>query len=90
MLNLGTPEWCFTHEDPAVPDIHTVFCSFKNSGGHEGPIGEVRNIFGKKKAKEECARLTLQYLTELKEKREEFGRRMMAGINRGVGVAGLS
>ncbi|UPX13096.1 uncharacterized protein EKO05_0003623 [Ascochyta rabiei] len=90
LLNLGTPEWRYMNESPAVPDIHTVSCYFKNGGAHEGPIGEVRNIFGKKRAKEECARLTLQYLTQLKEKREEVGRRLMAGIAGGEGVAGVA
>ncbi|KAJ4330491.1 hypothetical protein N0V95_010047 [Ascochyta clinopodiicola] len=88
LLNLGAPEWRYTNENPAIPDIHTVSCYFKNGGAHEGPIGEVRNIFGKKKAKEECARLTLQYLTLLREKREELGRRLMAGIGGGEGVMG--
>jgi hypothetical protein len=90
MLNLGTPEWRFTHEDSSVPDIHTVSCYFKDGGAHEGPIGEVRNIFGKKKAKEECARLTMQYLTDLKNRREEIGRRMMAGISGGAEVADVA
>ncbi|XPS79782.1 hypothetical protein M3J09_011754 [Ascochyta lentis] len=90
LLNLGTPEWRFTHENPTVPDIHTVSCYFKNGGAHEGPIGEVRNIFGKKRAKDECARLTLQYLSELREKREEVGRRMMAGIVGGEHVANVA
>lgn len=90
LLNLGTPEWRFMLANPVVPDMHTVSCYFKNGGAHAGPIGEVRNIFGRKKAKEECARLTLQYLTELKEKREAVGRRMMAGIAGAEGVAGVA
>lgn len=85
-LNLGTPEWRFTHEDPSAPDIHSVSCFFKDGGAHAGPMGEVRNIFGKKKAKEECARLTLQYLAEVKKKREDVARQLMAGIAGGDGV----
>lgn len=55
-------------------------CYFKDGGPHEGPIGEVRNILGKKKAKEECARLVLLYLQVVKEQRLEYARGMMAGM----------
>lgn len=54
-LALPTPEWSYTPH-PSDPTFHTVCCFFKGAGEHEGPIGEVRNIYGKKKAKEECAR----------------------------------
>ena len=64
----------------AAPGFHTVSCYFKDSGPHQGPLGEVRNVFGKKKAKEECARLVVQYLQDVKETRLEYARSMMAGI----------
>ncbi|KAF1831590.1 hypothetical protein BDW02DRAFT_43748 [Decorospora gaudefroyi] len=71
-LALPTPEWRYTpHESDK--DFHTVSCFFKNGGPHSGPIGTVRNVFGKKKAKEECARLTLEYLVEVRERRLEYG-----------------
>ena len=89
LLNLNTPEYRFTQENSSVPDIHTVSCYFKNGGAHEGPIGEVRNVFGKKRAKEECARLALQYLTEVKKQREEIAARLVAGIAGGAGVASV-
>ncbi|KAF1355963.1 hypothetical protein EJ07DRAFT_130073 [Lizonia empirigonia] len=85
-LNLGTPEWRFSHADPAAPELHTVGCYFRDGGAHEGPLGEVRNVFGKKRAKEECARLTLEYLTRLREDREEMARSMMAGFGGLTGV----
>lgn len=48
---------------------------------HEGPIGEVRNVYGKKRAKEECARLVVGYLEGVRERRREEGRRrMMMGV----------
>lgn len=53
---------------------------------HAGPIGEVRNILGKKKAKEECARLTLSYLEEVHRYRMECGRRLMEGVKGGEEV----
>jgi hypothetical protein len=40
----------------------------------------VRNVFGKKKAKEECARLTLEYLNEVHAHRLAYGQAMMQGI----------
>jgi hypothetical protein len=52
----------------------------------KGPIGEVRNIHGKKKAKEECARLTLEYLKEVRDRRVAYGKEMMAGIGEAEGV----
>lgn len=45
-------------------------------------------MFGKKKAKEECARLTLEYLLDVREKRRAYGARMMAGVRGGEGVVG--
>ncbi|ORY15736.1 hypothetical protein BCR34DRAFT_558468 [Clohesyomyces aquaticus] len=68
-LGLNTPEWRFAPEDPQAPGFHTVSAYFKSGGPHEGPVGEVRHIFGKKKAKEECARLTLEYLREVHRQR---------------------
>ncbi|KAF2476145.1 uncharacterized protein BDR25DRAFT_322433 [Lindgomyces ingoldianus] len=82
-LGLPTPEWRF-HEDPnasAPPTgFHTLACFFKNGGPHAGPIGETRHIFGRKKAKEECARKTLEYLNQVKERRLSSGRRMLEGV----------
>ncbi len=89
LLSLNTPEYRFEHANPSVPDMHTVSCYFKNGGAHEGPIGEVRNVFGKKKAKEECARLVLRYLNEVKRQREDFATRLVAGIAGGAGVASV-
>ena len=84
-LTLPTPEWRFTAH-PSDPTFHTVACFFRGAGPHEGPIGEVRNVFGKKKAKEECARLTLEYLTEVRDKRRAYGARMMQGVLGADGV----
>jgi hypothetical protein len=82
-LGLGTPEWRFHPEDPAAPGFLNASCFFKSGGQHEGPIGEVRNIFGKKRAKEECARLTVEYLQGVKEQRMEYGARMLASVQGG-------
>lgn len=84
-LALPTPEWRFTPH-PSDPSFHTVSCFFRGAGQHEGPIGEVRNVFGKKKAKEECARQTLEYLLDVREKRRAYGARMMESVMGGEGV----
>jgi hypothetical protein len=85
MLSLGTPEWRYT-PSTMDKDFHTVQCFFNGGGMHKGPIGEVRNVFGKKKAKEECARLTLEYLGQVREHRVAYGQRMMEGISGGEGL----
>ncbi|KAE8823390.1 hypothetical protein HRS9139_09799 [Pyrenophora teres f. teres] len=82
-LALPTPEWHFTHH-PSDPTFHTVSCFFKDAGPHAGPIGEVRNVYGKKKAKEECARLTLEYLVRVRGERLEFGRRVLESLGGGM------
>ena len=83
-LSLSTPEWRYT--PTPHPDFHTCACYFSNGGEHAGPIGEVRNILGKKRAKEECARQTLEYLLEVQRVRMEYGLLMMQGIKGGEGV----
>jgi hypothetical protein len=85
ILALPTPEWHYTSH-PSDPAFHTVSCFFRGAGPHEGPLGEARNVYGKKKAKEECARLTLQYLNEVREKRVQYGREMMSGVRGAEGV----
>ncbi|EUC30829.1 hypothetical protein COCCADRAFT_39006 [Bipolaris zeicola 26-R-13] len=86
-LALPTPEWKYVPH-PSDPAFHSVACFFRDAGPHEGPIGEVRNVFGKKKAKEECARLTLEYLLDVRDMRRAYGARMMAGVVGGEGVVG--
>jgi hypothetical protein len=89
ILSLPTPEWKYTPH-PSDKDFHSVSCSFRGAGAHEGPIGEVRNVFGKKKAKEECAKLTLEYLEEVRERRVDYGRRMMQGVGNAEDVVGVA
>ncbi|KAH7390979.1 hypothetical protein DE146DRAFT_767142 [Phaeosphaeria sp. MPI-PUGE-AT-0046c] len=78
-LSLGTPEWRFS-PNPLDRDFHTVACYFAGGGQHAGPIGEVRNVFGKKKAKEECARLTLDYLKEVRAARTRFAEEILRDV----------
>ncbi|KAL6706379.1 hypothetical protein ACN47E_005485 [Coniothyrium glycines] len=89
-LSLGTPQYTFTPH-PSAPAFHSVSCTFTHSGGPpSAPLGEVRNVFGKKKAKEECARLVLAHLDEVKRGRVEWGQRIMRGVVGGHDAAGGS
>lgn len=83
LLSLGAPEYRFESD---ATNLHTVSCFFKNGGQHEGPIGEVRNVLGKKRAKEECARLVLEYLSEEKKRREAIAAKLSAGVEEVAGV----
>jgi hypothetical protein len=83
LLSLGSPEYRFESD---ATNLQTVSCFFKNGGKHEGPIGEVRNVLGKKRAKEECARFVLEYLSEEKKRREAIAAKLSAGIQEVVGV----
>ncbi|KAH7086358.1 hypothetical protein FB567DRAFT_471912 [Paraphoma chrysanthemicola] len=80
ILSLPTPEWRY---QPSSIDreFYTVQCFFNGAGPHQGPVGEVRNVFGKKKAKEECARLTLDYLREVHAHRLASGQEMLKDIS---------
>jgi hypothetical protein len=78
-LSLPAPEYIDTPCADA-PDFHTVECVFRNAEPHAGPHGEVRNIFGRKKAREECARLTLAVLEEVRREREALAERVLAEL----------
>ncbi|KAF2868670.1 hypothetical protein BDV95DRAFT_499939 [Massariosphaeria phaeospora] len=91
-LSLTTPEWRYHPEQPGDnggSGFHTVTCHFKNGGVNAGPIGEVRHQYGKKKAKEECAKRTLEYLEGVRERRVALGRRMMERVAEDDGGTGV-
>lgn len=48
-------------------------------------VGEVRNVFGKKRAKEECARGVVGWLEGVKRERVERRRGVMGGVEKGNG-----
>lgn len=83
LLSLGSPEYRFESDET---NLYTVSCFFKNGGPHEGPIGEVRNVLGKKRAKEDCARFVLEYLSEEKKRREAIAAKLSARIEEVTGV----
>jgi len=79
LLGLNTPEWRFAPADPTAPGFHTVTSHFKDGGPYAGPLGIAEHVFGKKKAKEECARQTLEILAAIRQRRLSYGQRMMDG-----------
>lgn len=85
-LSLPCPEYIYTPH-ASEPNFQSVACFFRDAGPHAGPLGEVRNVFGRKRAKDECARLVLAYLEELKEQRLAYGRETMMAV-RGSGGGG--
>lgn len=89
-LGFESPEYRFENGGgvggTATPDLHTVSCFFRNGGRHAGPIGEVRNVFGRKRAREECARLVLGYLEEVRKERLKVAEGLIRGSNGGVVV----
>ncbi|OAL47312.1 hypothetical protein IQ07DRAFT_516181 [Pyrenochaeta sp. DS3sAY3a] len=69
LLSLPPPEYRIT--PPSSPDgCIRVAAYFRNGGAHAGPIGEVSDVWGKRKAREECARLVAGYLEGVKKKVE--------------------
>jgi hypothetical protein len=83
-LNLGAPQYQYT-SNPACPNFHDVACFFP-SASHpvDGPVAAVRNVFGRKKAKEECARLVVAWLRELEEIRKAEVRAVLGSGEREV------
>ena len=69
LLRLPQPTYQFP-PNPLAPgsNILTGAAYFVESANHPllvGPVGEVRNVFGKKNAKEECARRVFQVLMKI-------------------------
>jgi hypothetical protein len=60
-----------------APGYYNVACFFKDGGDLEGPMGTVRHMSGKKKAREECARLTFKDLQGVKENRMSQARKAL-------------
>ena len=69
MLGLTAPTYQFSAASPNTPNLLTGFATFPGAIGLPSRIGEVRNVFGKKNAKEECAREIWQELKLLARKR---------------------
>ncbi|KAI9754774.1 MAG: hypothetical protein M4579_004559 [Chaenotheca gracillima] len=55
--------------DPKMPMIWSGAAYFPDDPILQGPLGEVRNVYGKKDAKEQCARAVLEVLKAVADKR---------------------
>lgn len=56
ILGLTAPTYRFSVASADAPNLLSGFASFPGSPNLPSKVGEVRNVFGKKNAKEECAR----------------------------------
>ena len=69
ILGLTAPTYRITALSPAAPNIVTGAAYFTSESLFPKPLGEVRNVYGKKNAKEECAKGVWAALSELAKRR---------------------
>ena len=69
LLGLQTPQYVLAPASDMTPSMFSGYASFPNEPGLPREIGEVRNVFGKKNAKEWIAKGVWELLRELAEKR---------------------
>ena len=65
LLNLPTPTYRLTALAPSAPTMLSGSACFTGNPILPGNYGEVRNVYGKKNAKEECARGLFEVLKDL-------------------------
>ena len=69
LLGLSNPQYVLGPASDLAPNMISGYASFPNEPGLPKEIGEVRNIFGKKNAKEEVAKGVWEVFLKLAEKR---------------------
>ncbi|CAD6591661.1 MAG: hypothetical protein ASARMPRED_005540 [Alectoria sarmentosa] len=69
LLGLQAPQYVLGASSPLTPNMLSGYASFPNEPGLPKDIGEVRNVFGKKNAKEEIAKGVWEVFRKLAEKR---------------------
>ena len=69
LLGLQAPQYVLVAASELADNIVNGYATFPNEPGLPKKIGEVRNIFGKKNAKEQVAKGVLEVLQKLAEKR---------------------
>lgn len=81
-LGISPPEYRFFEEDHA-PGFLSGGAVF-DRGAHlkDNPIGQFRHVYGKKAAKEECAKAVLIYLRDFEAKRKAAVAKAMAHFNK--------
>lgn len=78
-LKLGTPQYELSRVQNQS-DWYQASCTFSFPGPNAGPHVGTGNFFGKKKAKEDCARQALRYLHALSDHRTTQAREMTADL----------
>lgn len=68
-LGFSPPTYIATQEDASAPSIWTFKASFPGDARVHGEVGECRNVFGKKNAKEQCAKLVVAWLEAVRDRR---------------------
>lgn len=79
---MPAPEYRLTPADARAPAFWDVAAYFSQSLSHEGPVGEVERVYGKKAAKEECAKRVLAYLKGEEQKRSQDAQGFIDSIKR--------
>lgn len=69
LLSLPAPFYQLTASSPSTPNLFSGAAYFSNSSLIPGPVGEVRNVYGRKFAKEECARAVWDVLRKMARER---------------------
>lgn len=69
LLGLAPPQYVLTPASSNAPNMICGYAAFTQSPSMPPKIGEVRNIFGKKNAKEEIAKGVWEVLEALARKR---------------------
>lgn len=68
-LGLSPPTYRI-EDDPSAPALYSGSAFFAAGSDVSGPVGSVRNVYGKKNAKEELAKQVLRFLELETEKRK--------------------
>ena len=69
LLGLSNPQYLLGPASDLAPNMISGYASFPNEPSLPKEIGEVRNVFGKKNAKEEVAKGVWEVFLKLAEKR---------------------
>jgi len=65
-LRMTNPTYVMQQSDPTTPMLWSGYAHFPQEGRVTGRIGEFVNVFGKKKAKDQCVQQVLEFLEGVK------------------------
>jgi hypothetical protein len=69
-LGFNVPRYNLTQAAPNSP-LYDIYADFGDDPLIEGKVGEIQNVFGKKNAKEQCARRVFSFLKDIQRQRLE-------------------